>query len=255
MSQISNMHTSPSVTHQPPHAPLSEKAASAPGAGVCASSVNLTAEQSAEAKAKIHTALNDGWDPASQLDEPRLRTSAMDALGTASSKIQKGLGSSSILQLQILFIQLMQATRKGERESAMASRQMGAETAKKSFEAQMEAAGQEYKAALKKGIGQIVQGVGQAGVAASTPNVATAQGVGAALGGITELVSAGDQQDASQARALAALMDKNREVQMGDAQRAQENAANAAQAVSELTRATGEMLTANAELAKVVARG
>ena len=63
---------------------------------------------------------------------------------------------------------------------------------------------------------------GQAGVASSTPNVATAQAVGTGIGGMSEHIAAGDQQDAAQARALANLIDKNRDVHMDDARRAQE---------------------------------
>lgn len=255
MNDISHTHThTPSpVAHVPTSQSASERAGLVP-AGVAQARVDFTPEEYAAAAARIASALNDGWDPAKQLDDANLDISTFEAMNSAAGKVNHEKHGPSLLAFQELFIQLMNEIRKAERESAATSREIAANEAVKSFETQMHAADKEYSAALKKGIGQIVQGVGQSAAAFSTPNVATAQAVGAGLGGMSELISAGDQQDASQARARATLMDKNRETYMDDARRAQENAANAAQAMSELTRAAGETLAANAELAKVVSR-
>ncbi len=255
MNEISHTatHTPLPTAHVSAGTSASVRAGLAPG-GLKAAHVDFTPEEYAAAAARVASALKDGWEPAKQLEEASLDVSTFEAMNSAAGKVNGEKYGPSLLAFQELFIQLMHEIRKAERESASSSRAVAANKALDSFEAQNRAAKEEYTASLKKGIGQIVQGVGQTAAASSTPNVATAQGVGAGLGGISELISAGDQQDAAQSRALANLIDKDREVHTDDARRAQENAANAAQAMSELTRAASETMTANVELAKVVSR-
>ncbi|MFD0669011.1 hypothetical protein ACT80S_14920 [Ramlibacter sp. MAHUQ-53] len=217
--------------------------------------IEVSSEQYAAAAGRIRTALAEGWDPTSQLEEAKPDPERLAAMSSAAGKIESESRGPSLYEFQLLFIQVMHEIRNLEREVGAKERSIAEEKAEESFKTSLLAAQKERDASTVKGAGMIVQGVIQAKVAASTPNVATAQGVGSALGGITELAAAGSQQDASVGRAKALLIDKEREGRLGNAQRAQENASNAKQAADELTRSLREMWAANAEQAKVIARG
>jgi len=246
-------------THVPPPASLTPADGPTDAPGIAAAppaGADLNADDIAEGNRRMREALQDGFDPSSQLADADLDVEELVALQSAVRKLDPQEHRQTILDFQLLFLEILRQLKQSNREQAQHARAMMEKVADQSFDKLMEAAQKEYEASLTQGIGQIVTGGVQAKFSMGSEQTAVLRGqaAGSASSGIASTLAAGEQHDAAAARAEAALHDKDREVLQGDVQRAQENAADANEALSNTTHALDDQLKVEAELHKTIAR-